>query len=294
MEYNKKNLVFLVLFLFVVSFCSFFLFGAPRDFPISKIFTIKQGSSLRSLSKDLQDEHFIKSRVVFESMVIIYGGEKKVAPGDYLFDKKLNVFSIASRIASINRGISQVKITIPEGYDTLQIADTFSKKLQYFNATLFLETVSDREGYLFPDTYFFFPTANTSDVIKVLSDNFINKIKPLENEIRFSGNSENTIITMASIVEREAHGDEDRAIISGILWNRLNKKMPLQVDAAPETYKNKGLPKNPICNPGIEAIYASLHPTSSVYLFYLHDKQGGIHYAKTFTEHKQNIKKYLK
>lgn len=294
MEYNKKNLLFLVLFLLLISCISFFLFGAPKNFPVNKIFTIPQGASLRSLSRDLKDQHFIRSRVVFESMVIIYGGEKKVAPGDYLFDKKLNVFSMASRIATINRGISQIKITIPEGYDTRQIADTFSKKLQYFDTTLFLDTISDREGYLFPDTYFFFPTANTGDVIKVMSDNFENKIKPLENEIRFSGYSKNNIITMASIVEREAHGDEDRAIISGILWNRLNKKMPLQVDAAPETYKNKGLPKTPICNPGIEAIYATLHPTNSAYLFYLHDKQGGIHYAKTFTEHRQNIKKYLK
>ena len=69
--------------------------------------------------------------------------------------------------------------------------------------------------------------------------------------------------------------------------------MLLQVDAAPETYKTKGLPTNPICNPGLKAIEAAIHPLNSTYLYYLHDKNGIIHYAKTFAEHKQNKIKYL-
>ena len=99
---------------------------------------------------------------------------------------------------------------------------------------------------------------------------------------------------MASIIEREAKGDSDRGYISGILWNRINKNMPLQVDAALKTYKTKGLPEQPICNPGLEAIKAAIHPVLSNYLYYLHDKNGVIHYAKTFEEHKKNKLKYLK
>ena len=70
--------------------------------------------------------------------------------------------------------------------------------------------------------------------------------------------------------------------------------MPLQVDVAPETYKIKGLPKSPIGNPGLEAIVATIRPQSSPYFYYLHDKDGIVHYAKNFTEHKKNILKYLK
>ena len=99
---------------------------------------------------------------------------------------------------------------------------------------------------------------------------------------------------MASIIERESKGDVDRRVISGILWKRIKIGMPLQVDAAPDTYKTKGLPKSPIGNPGILAIQAAIHPTRSPYLYYLHDKNGNIYYAKTFLEHKQNIARYLK
>jgi UPF0755 protein len=99
---------------------------------------------------------------------------------------------------------------------------------------------------------------------------------------------------MASLVEEEAKGDEDREYISGILWKRLSINMPLQVDAAPSTYEKRGLPENPITNPGLEAIQAAIHPKNSPYLYYLHDKEGNIHYARNFEEHKANKLKYLK
>ena len=169
-----------------------------------------------------------------------------------------------------------------------------SLKLANFNKDKFLLEAKDKEGYLFPDTYFFLNNANETDVIKSMSDNFEKKINPLLSEIISSGKTEKEIIIMASIIEREAKGEIDRDVISGILWKRISIGMPLQVDAAPETYKVKGLPKSPICNPGLEAIKASIHPQSSPYLYYLHDKDGNIHYARTFAEHKKNKLKYLK
>ncbi len=279
----------LILFLF-----NLFFIRAPRNFPIGQTIEIDSGISLRALSKELQKQNIIFSRPVFETMVIIYGGEKHIAPGDYLFEKKLPVGEIAKRISRAEYHLAPVKITIPEGFDVEQIADTVSNKLPNFNKNKFLLEASGQEGYLFPDTYFFFDTANEQDVYKYLSNNFKEKISVVQNEINTSLKSEKDIITMASLVEREASGDADRAIISGILWNRISKNMPLQVDAAPETYKTKGLPESPICNPGLKAIEAAIHPTFSIYLYYLHDKNGVIHFARTFTEHKQNIAKYLK
>ena len=99
---------------------------------------------------------------------------------------------------------------------------------------------------------------------------------------------------MASIIERESKGDVDRGYISGILWRRISLGMPLQVDSDLDTYKNKGLPDAPICSPGLKSIEAAIHPKESSYLYYLHDKEGNIHYARTFEEHKLNKIKYLK
>ena len=187
-----------------------------------------------------------------------------------------------------------IVITIPEGFNITQIGNAFTLKLKNFNQTQFLLEAEGLEGYLFPDTYFFLTNANEKDVIKSMSDNFKKKINPLLGEIIFSGRTEKDIIIMASIIEREAEGDIDRGVISGILWKRISISMPLQVDSVLATYKVKGLPKNSIGNPGLEAIKAALYPQSSPYLYYLHDKNGNIHYAKDFIEHTKNKLKYLK
>ena len=99
---------------------------------------------------------------------------------------------------------------------------------------------------------------------------------------------------MASILEAEVRSKIDREIVSGILWKRLLIGMPLQVDSKPSTYESVGLPKEPINNPGLVSIMAALHPTSTPYLYFLTDKDGKAHYAKTFDEHKINKAKYLK
>ena len=125
-------------------------------------------------------------------------------------------------------------------------------------------------------------------------ENGEHQIKPIQPLIIKTGKTEKEIITMASLIEGEAKGNIDRGFISGILWKRLSMNMPLQVDVALETYKTKGLPKNPIGNPGLEAIKAAIYPKDSAYLYYLHDKKGNIHYAKNFLEHQVNIRKYLK
>jgi UPF0755 protein len=273
---------------------NFLFLSAPVNFPKGKMVNIKEGITLRHLSKDLKAENMIRSRIAFEAFVIVFGGEKHLIFGDYLFDKKMPVFEVAWDIAKGKHHLPSVKITIPEGFDISQIAETFAAKLHFFNKDNFLLKAKPEEGYLFPDTYFFLTTADENDALKSMNENFKKKIASVQSEITSSGKTEKEIIIMASIIEREAKGDADRAIISGILWNRISKKMPLQVDALPSTYKTEGLPQDPICNPGLEAIKASIHPENSPYLYYLHDKDGVIHYARNFEEHKLNKIKYLK
>lgn len=290
----KISVIFAVGIITVI-FLGYFLFiKAPKSFEEGVIINIEEGASLRSISRDLQIEGIIKSRVVFEIFVITYGGEKHILPGDYLFEQKLPVFEVARRISVGKRNLAPIKLTIPEGYNIYDIAEVASLKVPNFNKENFLALAKDKEGYLFPDTYFLFTTENEEDVLKIMSDNYEKKVSPLRGEIATLGKTEKEIIIMASIIEREAIGEVDRGYISGILWNRLKIGMPLQADAAPETYKVKGLPESPISNPGLKAINASMYPENSPYLFYLHGKDGQIHYAKTFTEHRQNKIKYLR
>ena len=132
-----------------------------------------------------------------------------------------------------------MKVTIPEGYNIHEMAGTYSSFLMSFNKNIFLQKALPQEGYLFPDTYFFLTTDDENIVLSSMIDNFKKKISPLESAIKVSGKKEKDIITMASIIEREAKGDADRGFISGILWKRISLGMALQVDAAPETYKTK-------------------------------------------------------
>lgn len=295
--YKKKNyflnFILYLSFLLLVNFLFYFFFlSSPYSFPKDTIIEIKQGENLRELSFDLKNKKVIRSRFIFETFLIIYGGERHLAVGDYLFEDKLPVFEVARRIAQKDRRLASIKLTIPEGFDNQQIAESASLKLKNFDKEKFLNKA--KQGYLFPDTYFFFSSDNEQDVLRYLSENYKKKINSLKKDIESSGKNENEIITMASLIEREAKGDSDRRHISGILWNRIKKNMPLQVDAFYDTYKKKGLPKDPICNPGMDAIMASLYPIQTHYLYYLHDKNGEIHYASTFEEHKKNKIKYLK
>ena len=186
-----------------------------------------------------------------------------------------------------------VKITIPEGYNVADIAGMLGTRFPGFDSSNFIALAKDKEGFLFPDTYNFFPSVKPMQVVDVMSKNFYKKIKSLEPDIEVSQKSLNDIITMASIIEKEAGAKDDRNIIAGILWKRIKLGIRLQVDAAPETYKSAGLPQKPICNPGLPSILAAVYPKDSPYLYYLHDKDGKIHYATTFEEHKLNKQKYL-
>lgn len=294
MDFSQKKFIFCVLgFIIFLVFINLLFFSVPKNFPAGIIINIKEGSSLRSISKDLEENNIIRLRVIFETFVIIFGGEKYTASGDYLFESKIPVFEVARRVFKGERHLAPIKVTIPEGFNVSDISKVFTLKLPDFDEEAFLLKASVKEGYLFPDTYFFLTTDNEQDVILVMSDNFEKKILPIRPLIISSGKTEKDIIIMASLIEEESKGDIDRKLISGILWKRLAIGMPLQVDAELSTYKTKGLPKNPISNPGIKSIEAAIYPKVSSYLYYLHDKEGNVHYAKTFEEHKLNKIKYL-
>lgn len=292
-----------------------FVLIAPSKFAPGSRITIKEGVSLGEVSLLLQNENLISSRTLFEFCAMSLGGDKKIMAGEYLFKDPIGSCAVAARIVNGVSGIPAVRVTIPEGLSNKEVVGLLAKSLPQFDPATFLKLVESQEGYIFPDTYFISEHATVEDIVGLMRANFEKKIKPLSTDIEKSGHSLKEIIIMASILEKEVAADDDRALVSGILWRRIAQKMPLQVDApfvyllgkksseltqgdlqmkSPyNTYRNRGLPVGPIGNPGLSAIRAALFPKASAFLYYLADSNGITHYARTFDEHKANKEKYL-
>jgi len=303
-------LAFLIFNLFYFSFIA-----PPFSFPAGTIVEIKEGETLKEISKDLKDKNVIKSRLWFEIAIRISGGEKGAMSGDYYFEKQKNVFVVAYKITKADYGLFPIKTTIPEGLTIEEISSVLEKGFDKFDPEDFKKQAYEKklEGYLFPDTYFFLP--NSLDVIRIMNKNFRDKIATIQDKIDASEKSLKEIIIMASILEEEARTLKSKKIISGILWSRIDIGMPLQVDAVfpyiigkntyqlsledlkteseYNTYTNRGLPPGAITNPGLESIIAATEPIETDYLYYLSDRQGNMHYAVSFDEHKKNKELYV-
>jgi len=172
------------------------------------------------------------------------------------------------------------------------------------------------EGYLFPDTYQFSQGTTPLEIAKVMLNNFQTKIKGLESGIKKTKLSLHQVITVASLLEKEVKKYEDKQVVAGILLKRLRNNWPLQVDATLtyiidkgssdltkddlrinslyNTYKYKGLPPGPICNPGLDSIKAAIYYKDSPYWYYLTKANGDVIFSKTLKEHNINKAKYIK
>lgn len=314
-----KKTFHIMLFLGLVVFFVWFLrkqVAPPVDFPAPYQLTIERGQTLFSISHELEWAHVIKSARLFEMFMVALGSERNVSDGEYYFKEPVSSLEIALRISGRQFGIEKKKVTFPEGFTTKQMADRLAATFPNFDKAVFLTLAKDSEGYLFPDTYSFFPSITPDVVLGLLKRNFATQLMPLEQGFLTSNRSRSDVIIMASIIEKEANTADEMPIISGILWKRIDQGLALQVDApflytlgkssseitrkdlasnSPyNTYKHKGLPPTPIANPGLDAIRAALAPEASPYMFYLHDKGGVIHYASTYAQHKKNIAAYLK
>lgn len=291
-EQHKNDWKLYAVPVITVLFCFYiFVLSAPNAFPTKTIITLKEGSSLSQLSETLADEQVVRSATWFRIFAVAFGGEKDIQAGDYYLPNAQSTITLAWRMVHGSRDLELIKITIPEGYTVKQISALFDSRFPLFDHAAF--EASAPEGYLFPDTYFIQVNATASSTSALFQSNFHTKVDPLALEIKASGHSIYNIIDVASIIQAEVKTPTDMALVSGIIWKRLQLNMRLQVDSAPETYKREGLPTSPIDNPGLGAIKAAIHPTASSYLYYISDKQGNIHYAKTLDEQTANIKKYL-
>lgn len=289
----------------------------PGDFPVDTAITIPRGLSAGAIANLLEEKGVVRSADLLYVFLVTKHNPNSIQAGLYVFSEPLSVAGVAERLTnSGNVADNLVALTLPEGFTVREFAQLASVVLPNFSAEEFIALATKEEGFFFPDTYYLPIDFKADELMSLLKETYQEKISSIKEEIEAHDLSEYEIITLASLIEREANTEESMKMVSGILQNRLAIDMALQADASMEyvlqgslqdlkpedlekdspynTYKNRGLPPTPIGNPGLQAIEAVLRPTKSDFIYYITGDDGIFRYAKTFDEHKANISRYLK
>lgn len=312
---NRRTIIILLVAGFIATSSYVYLIQPPDSFPLNELVAVPRGQSLAQVADMLQKNGVVRSSIALRAIIKLMGNERNVHAGDYLFKEPRNVFSVAHALVIGAYGLEPTRIRIHEGATTKEMAVIFDGQFERFNADNFFAQTKLQEGYLFPDTYFFLPNITEDTVIQAMRQNFDTQISPLEPQIASSTRSLGDIVIMASIIEREAHNNTDRRKISGVLWNRLERGMALQVDVtflytigkgtyqltvkdlatdSPyNTYINKGLPPTAIGSPSLDSLKAAIDPIKSSYLYYLADRKGVTYFSKTYAEHLRKKNLYI-
>lgn len=292
------------------------LVAPPLNFVPESLVTVARGASVADVAGELANAHVIAHPLLLRLLLRATGTSGDVQAGRYRFAEPETVFTVAYRLTRGAYDLPAARVTLTEGMTTRDMADRIVQALPDVSPAAFLAAAAPYEGYLFPDTYFFDPSDDAARIVAVMRANFDTKIALLLPAIHASGHSLSDIVTMASLLEKEARTSADRRIVAGILWNRIRLGMPLQVDAvfgyifnrdtyAPSladlkadspynTYTHRGLPPGPIDNPGLDSLEAAAHPASTKYLYYLTGTDGQMRYAATYAGHQANLLKYLR
>ena len=312
---NRRTLIILVVIGALTTFFYLRVIQPPDAFPLNQLVAVSAGQSLGEVAQAIEDAEVVRSALALEVVVKLLGNERNVHAGDYLFKEPLDIFSVAHKLAVGAYGLEPTRVRIHEGATTMEMAALLDKQFERFDADNFLAQTKLQEGYLFPDTYFFLPNVTEDTVIQAMRQNFDAKIEPLLPQIASSTRSLSDIVIMASIIEREARNSADRRMISGVLWNRIARGMPLQVDVtflytigkgtfqltnrdlltdSPyNTYMRKGLPPTAIGSPSLDSLEAAVNPTKNNYLYFLADHSGVTHFCKTYACQLANKARYF-
>lgn len=283
------------------------------------MFVINNGDSLVNISQKLKSKSLVRDSNTFLFYAYFLGLNKKIQAGTFRLSPSLSTSEIIAKLSK--GGVADYWLTIIGGTRIEEIASLFPDDVS-FTKQEFLAQVRSKEGSLFPDSYLIPQYYNIDQILEIIQSNFDKKFTEAKADATNTTMTDKQILTLASIIEREARTLKSKQGVSGVLLNRLNINMALQVDASVQyardsktnpsgywkdldssdisnispynTYKNIGLPPGPICNPGYDSIYAAFHPIESDYLYYITGNDNKMHYATTLEEHNFNIDKYLK
>ncbi|MDR3244428.1 MAG: endolytic transglycosylase MltG [Elusimicrobiota bacterium] len=273
---------------------------------------VQRGDSASKVGTMLKNNKLIYSKTLFMAVTRLTGSASKIKAGIYEFNQRQMLISILSELK--NPANNTIRLTIPEGLTVKQIAEIVSAKLP-IDKEKFIDIVNKNnlEGYLLPETYFLNYTFAEQDIINMMNREFEKAVTPqMREKAEEMGFSMKEIIILASIIEKEAVKPEERAIISSVFHNRLNKRIKLEscatvlyamgivkprltyedikFDSPYNTYLYYGLPPGPIANAGIESIKAALYPADTDKLFFVASGDGGHLFADGFKQHVENKK----
>lgn len=315
-------------------FCVSDIFGINRPDCTADV-KIPEHAKTGQIASLLQKNGIIRSAALF-SVYIYVTKVHNLQYGTYTLSSQMSYGYIVSKLKDPANSRSTVKVTIPEGFTLQKIGDLLQKdnvcsKQDFLNSASSSKISFDfssqitngskrlyrLEGYLFPDTYEFFLHQSSDAVVKKMLNDFDTRYNDeLRSETKNSGMTVDQVVTLASIIQKEASNTSQMGKVSSVFHNRLtngiNGKKLLQSDATvlyvlrvikPElstsdtelssdynTYKQEGLPPGAICNPGLAAIEAALNPENTPYYYFVSDKNGKYYYAQTYTQHLVNVK----
>lgn len=290
------------------------------------IVDIPTGSSFFTIMKMLDQQGLIKNKVFFYSLSVILKARLSIRAGEYEINTSLTPWQMIKKL--VRGEIKKYRVLIPEDLSMREIASRLQKD-KLINKEIFFDLARDKdfleslnipgdsiEGYLFPDTYLFNRSMNTRRIMKKMVDTFWEKVTPeMIKKAAEKGFSTHQLITLASIIGKEAGNNMEKPLISAVFHNRLRRRMPLQSDPTAvydldgfegkivrshlrrkspyNTYVIRGLPPGPIANPGVTSIKATLHPAPVDYIYFVSKRDGTHHFSSSLAEHVKAVNQYV-
>jgi UPF0755 protein len=303
------------------------LFVPPGDGSRVQDISFPPGSGIRTLANELKAGGIIRSSWHFILVTRLRGQAHRLKAGDYRFNNAMTPDVILRKLVAGD--VDFRKFALPEGYSIYQAAELLEQK-GYFKKASFLEKCRDTalmkrlslsgltvEGYLYPATYNLARNGTEEQLIGQMVAQFEKRYADLTRAAGgVSGLSRHQVVTMASLIEKEAVSSEEKPLISSVFHNRLRIGMPLQSDPTAvygvrafagkvtkadierrspyNTYLINGLPPGPIGNPGIEALQAALNPAATPYLYFVARQDGTHQFSRTLDEHNRAVARYLR
>lgn len=324
----KKSIMLFMFFLFVTGLVFVISYQRVIDKPLKSnedkiIIEVDQGEGFYDILNKLDKENKLTNKLLLKVKLTIDKVDVKLREGIYEVDANTNLNQLIESLENEENDKGLIKLTIPEGYSIEDIAaeveekgicskDEFLVAVKNYELPNFVKSNDKKkynlEGFLYPDTYLIEKGSDANLIIKLMLKRFEEVLKQLKDETEFDIKDEDVekIINIASLIEKEARVKNDRPLISSVIYNRLEKDMKLQLDAAViyalgyhvdlvlnkhleidspyNIYKYKGLPIGPIANPGIDCIRAALSPEKTDYLYYILEEDGSHYFTNNYDD----------
>ncbi|MFW6134442.1 MAG: endolytic transglycosylase MltG [Elusimicrobiota bacterium] len=286
----------------------FIVFSARAPFPKKVNLSINSGMSASEIAQLLKEKDIISGKNPFLFFLRFTGQAKKIKAGMYNLYTGMNYITLIKELVSGTNYF--IEVTFPEGFTTEQIGKRLVEKNVIEDPEEFVGYVEKKNlrGFLLPETYKFLPMEKPKNIVRVMRNQFFKifdqKYRKRAEQMEYSLKE---VVTIASLIEKEAKVPEERKIISAIFHKRLKRRIylescasilfalgkhknrltykDLEIDSPYNTYKNFGLPPTPICNPGRESLKAALYPADTDYIYFFSKGDGSHVFSSTYREH---------